>query len=168
MAEQMAQDARQAVGDVSKEVADAFSNISNYIPTEIMGAYIPVLSVFAAASLQSFRWILFLAFVILTPIASWVLFAVAAVEAKEAIPWNPRYWPAWGMLAAVVAFTAYAAALPGSVFHEMKWFSDALGLGGLIFAGLVLHLGTQVSNIIHRAKNGGATAGSSLATDAAG
>lgn len=134
---------------VGAAVTDAFKNISTYIPTEILGAYIPALAAVAAARQQSLRWTIFWLFLGITPLATWLVFARLAYEQGKPLPTHPRTWPYWALLAGLIAFGAYAAALPGSVFHDLSWFNDGLGLTAVLIVALLLHIGTEINNMIH-------------------
>ncbi len=71
-------------------------------------------------------WILFGFFILFTPLAVWVTFAVKLVTDKKQLPAQWRQWPKWEMLAGTIAYIAWAAALPDTPFTVFPWYSSAL------------------------------------------
>lgn len=97
------------------------ASISAYIPTEVITLYVATLGALGSApsgdkaslSAKSAD-VAFLAFLVLTPIIVWLIYAGKVASAKKVIPIAFRTWPKWEMSAATISFAAWGAALPNS------------------------------------------------------
>jgi hypothetical protein len=112
----------------------ALQAITMHIPTEVLTLYVA-----AVASLGSIkgpqgqeigRWLPFWCFLVLTPLAHWLIFASKLKAAGKPIPLSPATWPKWEMSAATIAYIVWAFALPDSPFAQFYWYSS--GLAGFI------------------------------------
>lgn len=101
----------------------AVKAIASYIPTEILTVYVAVLAVLQNGSnLPSGAGRgTFYTFLILTPIVVWLVYLAKALSAKK--PITP---PLWEMFAALIAFAAWAFALPANPFQQEPWYSAAI------------------------------------------
>jgi hypothetical protein len=59
---------------------------------------------------------------------------------KKPMPLNLSQWPFWEMVAATLAFFAWAFALPNAVFSAYSWYSSALARVIVLVASTVLGL----------------------------
>src|SRR5215472_5242508 len=91
--------------ETGQTVADAIKYLMKYIPTEVLGAYIPAVAAIAALGWQ--QWALFWFFLAATPVLTWLLFAQLAHQGGKALPISPRSWPIWSLIAGPIAFAAY-------------------------------------------------------------
>lgn len=132
-------------GQAGQPVADALEYLSKYIPTEVLGAYIPAVAAFSALGWQ--QWMVFWFFLVATPVLTWLLFAQMAHRQRKPLPFDPRTWHLWALVAGPIAFTAYAAALPGSVFHQFAWFSSGLAVVTVFIAVVILYAGGIVDSL---------------------
>ncbi len=91
---------------------------------------------------QMVRWVTFGSFLAATPIVTWLLFAAKVKATKQPLPLAPRTWPMWEMSAAIIAYCAWALALPNSPFAEFKtsWYSSAVSGVIVLVASTVLGL----------------------------
>ena len=123
--------------------ASALAAIVAYIPTEVIILYVAALAAVRAkdlpsgtsarvtasvvSSASSAELLTFIIFLIITPVIVWLLFAGKVKAAGKLIPASPSKWPVWEMSAAIVAFAAWAYALPDSPFSRFSWYTVALG-----------------------------------------
>jgi hypothetical protein len=75
-------------------------------------------------------------------VVQWVLFAQKLKAAGEHLPWSPRRWPWWSLVAATVAFFAWGFALPSSPFLRFTWYSAALAAVAVLVVSTGLGLAT--------------------------
>ena len=99
----------------------ALKTITTYVPTELVTLYLAVVAAFqpdagAGRTPPAVFWS-FLAFV---PIATWLVYAAKVKTAGKRLPVAPRAWPVWEMSAAVLAFSAWAVALPQQPFEWIR------------------------------------------------
>jgi hypothetical protein len=126
---------------------DTASNVLfGYIPTEILTLYVAVLAAIQPAetnpNVQLVRWVTFSSFFVATPIVAWLVFAAKVKATKQPLPLAPRTWPMWEISAAVIAYCAWALALPNSPFAYFKssWYSSAVSGVIVLVASTVLGL----------------------------
>jgi hypothetical protein len=126
----------------------ALKVIFGYIPTEIVTLYVAVsaalqpaaASTGVAPSSPQALWIAFLCFLVGTPLVVWVVFAGKLTSAGKPLPASYASWPLWEMVAASLAFCAWAFALPNTPFREFSWYSPALAALAVTLASTVLGL----------------------------
>src|SRR5882724_4738243 len=120
--------AAEGAGLPENQVTTALRVIVTYIPTEILTLYVAVLAAIRNPERQSLNpeWITFVLFLIATPVVVWLLFAAKVKSAGKAIPLGDSQWPIWEMVAATIAYVAWAFALPDTPFREWSWYSSAL------------------------------------------
>lgn len=112
----------------------ALKAIATYIPTEVITLYVAALAAVRAggsntgsAAASRGELATFYAFIAMTPIVVWLVYAGKVKTAGKAVPWSPVKWPAWEMVAAPLSFAAWAWALPDSPFTRFGWYTEALG-----------------------------------------
>jgi hypothetical protein len=93
----------------------------------------------AAASLQS-EWIAFWCFLVATPLAVWAIYASKIKVAGKPLPVAYSTLPLWEMTAALIAFFAWAFALPNTPFRDFNWHSPALASIAVLVVSTVLGL----------------------------
>lgn len=128
------------------DVESALEEVTQWIPSEAVGLYVAFLGLFSPDSTDG-RWILFGVGVVL--VVFFVIVNSALVNTRGAREWRrqgkqgdpPKLSPRRVLLVmafSMVAFVAWAAALPASPF--LDWWSDATIVGGaavlLLAAGL--------------------------------
>jgi hypothetical protein len=136
-------------------VTTALNLLFGYIPTEVVTLYVAVMAALqppeipgaaagtaaaaAAASVQS-QWIAFWCFFVATPLVVWVVYASKLKAAGKPVPAHYDTWPVWEMIAALLAFCAWAFALPDAPFRQFGWYSPALAAIAVLLASTVLGL----------------------------
>lgn len=120
-------------GEGQAAISDAIAIVVSYIPTEVVTLYVVVLGIIAKDSEKALALISFLA---ATPLMVWLVYAVRERESDHPIPWKPSEWPLWEMIAALVAFAAWSAALPGSPVHS--YFREAYTTIALLVVSVLL------------------------------
>jgi hypothetical protein len=131
-----------AASGTATSATSALSAIAAYIPTEVVTVYVAVLATIGVtepADGAPFTPLpVYAAFLILTPIVVWGLYASRAVAAGKRLPRSVRSWPKWEMVAATLAFAAWGAALPSSPLGVFSWFMPALaGVVALVLSLLI-------------------------------
>lgn len=121
---------RPANGSSAQPASDALQVIASYIPTEIITLYVAVSAALPAItdpdSVRPSHWITLGVFLFATPLVVWIAFAVKVVGASKPMPITYSEWPKWEMIAATVAFAAWAIGLPASPFIEFPWYSKGI------------------------------------------
>ena len=118
------------------------SQVATYIPSEVVATYVALQGIFSTGSAstasESTKWVLFgvgVALCVALPVLNFITTRQAAVSAAEqaaapaaeqAVPAaaNGAAAPKWSkqfivIVMAIVAFTAYAMALPSTVFNDL-------------------------------------------------
>jgi hypothetical protein len=132
-------------------VNTAMQVLFGYIPTEVLTLYVAIVAAIhssasgngsdAAKTITSGDWINFFSFLVATPIIFWVVYAAKLKSAQKPIPLGFSTWPLWEMIAATVAYTAWAFALPETPFLQFtQWYTPALGSIAVLVASTVLGL----------------------------
>lgn len=113
-----------------------------YIPTEVLTLYVAVVAAIAkpAEGVASAEWTTFWIFFGCTPVVVWLVNGIKVKAAQKPLPLALRTWPVWEMIAASVAFCAWAFALPRTPFTEFSWYSSALAGISVLVASTVLGL----------------------------
>lgn len=124
-------------------VDTAMNVLFGYIPTEVLTLYVSVTAALQrptsdAAGLAAF-WVAFWVFLAATPLVVWLVFAAKVKAAGKPLPASFGAWPIWEMLAATLAYLAWAFGLPLSPFSQFWWYSAALS--GLAVIGVSTVLG---------------------------
>jgi len=115
-------------------VDTALQTVTTFIPTEVLTLYVSAVA--ALGSIQNSeghdvgRWIPFYTFLAATPMLVWIAFATKLKASNKPIPAAPKRWPVWEMVAATLAFAAWAFALPNTPFVQFTWYSG--GLAGFL------------------------------------
>ena len=112
----------------SNSVSTALAVLTTYIPTEVLTLYVAVLAAIQDPARRSFAplWITFWAFLIATPVVVWLIYAAKVRSAGKPMPIAPSTWPLWEMVAATIAYLAWAVAMPNAPFAELSWYSAPL------------------------------------------
>ncbi|MEA2992236.1 MAG: hypothetical protein QOD40_1156 [Alphaproteobacteria bacterium] len=141
----------------ANDVNTALHVLFGYIPTEIVTLYVAVAAALqppttsnagAAASAGSAlaassqaQWIAFWCFFVATPLVVWVVYATKLKTAGKPLPSTYDTWPVWEMFAALLAYCAWAFALPNTPFREFpNWYSPALASLAVLLASTILGL----------------------------
>jgi hypothetical protein len=106
----------------------AIQLLSRYIPGEILTLYVAVLATLKApvAGDNTAHWVAFWVFLAATPIIQWMVYAAKVKDKGKPLPVRPKAWPKWEMIAATIAYVAWAFALPQTPFTVYAWYSAAL------------------------------------------
>jgi hypothetical protein len=128
----------------------ALNLLIGYIPTEVLTLYVAVLAAIKQTNqvpnqVTQAMWTTFWVFLILTPIVVWLVYAGKLIEAKTEN--NPLpisgfgACPIWEMIAATIAYCAWAFALPNTPFTEYSsWYSAPLSGVVVLATSIVLGL----------------------------
>jgi len=110
------------------KVTQALEVVMAYIPTEVLTLYVATIAALQGDAAGSTRagWTAFTAFLVATPIVVWLVYAAKFKAREKKLPWKPGDWPKWEMLSAIIAYLAWAYALPNSPFGEMTWYSSSV------------------------------------------
>jgi hypothetical protein len=68
------------------------------------------------------------------------VYATKLIAAAKPMPAGYDTWPVWEMIAATVAFFAWAFGMPQSPFRALPWYSAPLAAFAILFASVVLGL----------------------------
>ena len=125
----------------SAQIDTALHVLFGYIPTEVLTLYVAVLAAIQQPNkVTSADWIAFWSFLVATPIVVWLVYSAKVKTANKRLPFAFGAWPLWEMLAATVAYCAWAFALPNSPFAEYSWYSSALSAVAVLVASTGLGL----------------------------
>jgi hypothetical protein len=143
----------------SKSAAErALAAIVTYIPTEVIGGYVAVAALFTTSkdagkldpNLQAG---IFIFFAILTPILIWLAAATKIAGDGRPVPWAPKLWPWWSMVAGTIAFAVWVSALPESVATAfISWFQPQLGALGVILLAILLPIGDAFADLLRKSQ----------------
>lgn len=99
-----------------RRVDTALHVLFGYIPTEVLTLYVAVVATFPEDGnvAMNAKWTAFFCFLIATPIILWLVYAAKLKGENKQLPLRWDTWPVWEMIAATLAFTAWAYAMPGS------------------------------------------------------
>lgn len=121
-------DIARSTGENSRASTPATSTLSSiaaYIPTEILTVYVAVVAALGSGD-RTVQWVAFWFFLIVTPIVVWLTYAGKVRQATGTVPGAIREWPKWEMVAATIAYLAWAFALPETPFAELSFYSAAI------------------------------------------
>ena len=119
----------------------AFNVLFGYIPTEVLTLYVAVLAaIHQSDNVTPAMWTTFWGFLIATPIVVWLVYGAKLKAAQKPLPIGYGAWPVWEMLAATIAYCAWAFALPNTPFAEYPWYSSALSGVAVLVASTALGL----------------------------
>lgn len=143
-----AADANREEASDEGTVTKALDVVMAYIPTEILTLYVAVTAVLhdgsdSGATTDPGRT-LFWIFLVATPVVVWTIYAGKFRPIQKRLPLKISEWPRWEMVAAIIAFAAWAFALPGGPFEVARGLagigvlvvSVVLGLAALVFKPL--------------------------------
>jgi hypothetical protein len=133
--------ARGSATGGSAQVNTALQLLFGYMPTEIVTLYVAVLAALGAPSgTSATSWPAYWIFLVATPVVVWLAFAAKIKAAGKPVPLSPAGWPKWEMVAATIAFVAWAFALPNNPFTGLSWYSSALAAVMVLVASTALGL----------------------------
>jgi hypothetical protein len=139
----------QATGErpeTQSTATTALKNMMTYIPGEILTTYVAVVAVIhpttagVTAEAPIADWVVFIVFLVLTPVVSWLLYAAKCVSGGKPLPSSPAEWPLWEMSAATVAFLVWAATLPETPLGAFPWYTSGLAAIILLIVSMILGL----------------------------
>src|SRR5216684_1050797 len=130
-----------ALQESSTQIDTALHVLFGYIPTEVLTLYVAVLAAVQRPNeVTSADWIAFWSFLVATPIVIWLVYGAKVKAANKTLPLAVGAWPLWEMLAATVAYCAWAFALPNTPFSEFSWYSSGLSGVAVLVASTCLGL----------------------------
>lgn len=122
-------------------IETALNVLFGYIPTEIITLYVAVLAAIGVESqVTQAEWNAFWVFLAATPVVVWLVYGAKLRNADLPLPLAFGAWPLWEMLAATIAFAAWAFALPQSPFAKFDWYAPALSGVVVLITSAVLGL----------------------------
>lgn len=124
-------------------IETALNVLFGYIPIEIITLYVAVLAAIdTEGTVTRAEWYAFFVFLGATPVVVWLVYGAKLKNAGLPLPLGLRTLPMWEMLAATVAYLAWAFALPESPFRkfEDRWYSHALAGVVVLIASALLGL----------------------------
>jgi hypothetical protein len=123
-------------------VADAADAVVSHIPTEVVAIYIVLTGLVDNGSgrVGTGQWLLLWITLALTPIVTWLLFAIKVRAAGGALPVTPRVWPWASLTLGSLAFLVWAFGLPGTPFGSFDWYRPAIGSAVLLVGSLLIGL----------------------------
>jgi hypothetical protein len=132
--------AKQEEAASATKVDTGLNLLIGYIPTEVLTLYVAFLAVLQRQGEAPHRpqWIAFWCFLVITPIAVWLVFGGKLIAAQKPPPLAFRTWPVWEMFAATAAYFAWAFGLPETPFAEFSWYSSGLAGFAVLLASVVL------------------------------
>jgi len=125
-------------------LTSALGSIATYIPSELVVLYTGIIAAISDSNSHSHtgQWVAFWLIFGLTPVTVWVLYATRAKTDGKKLPLDPHIWPWLEMIAGLVAFFIWAAALPKSPV-QLDWsFYDAA------VASIIVLVGTFVIGLV--------------------
>jgi hypothetical protein len=137
----------------NNSVSNTLSSLAKYIPTEVVTLYIAALS--ASTALQA-EWAfitparLYWFFVIFTPLFALLTYVgkrKAADVNLSVWPSSAREWPWWSMFAPMVAFMAWALAVPNNGILE----NGIIGAFLALFVSVILTALEPLFNFVRQA-----------------
>lgn len=116
--------------------------IVTYIPTEMVLVYVAAVAAVRtpAQGPAAGQWVLLIATLVLTPIATWALFAVKVSARGRPFPVSPRVWPWPELVIATLGFLLWAFAIPHTPFEQLDWYRPGLAAVVLLVGTVVLGL----------------------------
>jgi hypothetical protein len=133
------------------------NQLTRWIPTETIALYVallPLLGTVAAVNPNyKTHWILFYAILVADPIIV-VLIALSKApetEGKFGIPnWTGFKWPVFAIVTSMIAFSAWAFALPGTPLGDVNGYNTTWNAAIIIGITTVIPL---VANALHKTPN---------------
>jgi hypothetical protein len=121
--------------------SDVLGQALKFIPTEIVTAYTLLLNMVPGTTALTVLWALYGGFAALSGLAvccqakqKWN--ALGAAD-KAQMPW---VFPLQGIVAATIAFLAWGAAVPGTIFTHIPEYQAWMGLSAVVVVTLLLNL----------------------------
>jgi hypothetical protein len=122
-------------------VETAIHVLFGYIPIEILTLYVAVLAAIQQPNrVTTAEWGAFWGFLGATPVVVWLVYGAKVKALQKPLPVAFSSWPIWEMLAATLAYIAWAMALPHTPFAEYPWYSSALAGVTVLVASTILGL----------------------------
>lgn len=114
-------------------VKTAIGQITAYIPTEVIGAYIAALGILTPES-SGLRWAVFVIALVVTPIFVGVSFALRRRQTPEL----KQGGVGWLIAFAILSFVAWAGAIPGTPMLDIPGWTTVIGGIAVIFLAPLL------------------------------
>lgn len=122
----------------------ALHMLTGYIPTEVITLYVAAMTATSNQTTQAAgaTWTCFWIALCLTPATVLIVFAAKLRNLGLTLPqaFNPKTWPVWEMIAATIAFSAWAFGLPKSPFTALSWYNSGIASLSLVLASTLLGL----------------------------
>ncbi|MEV5143452.1 hypothetical protein AB0L14_03165 [Streptomyces sp. NPDC052727] len=125
--------------------ASLAESVTAYIPTEVVAAYVAVIGLLQQPADRSRTpdWVVFWAFLVITPLAVWLSMARQEKTKGLPLPVHPGSWPAhtwFNLIAATASFALWGFSLPETPFQDFGWYKSGYGTGALVIGTLLLGL----------------------------
>ena len=128
-----------AAPPAGSDVTAFLKTATTYIPTEVVTVYVALTNAIEHRGCGSPSLVAaFLLFLLATPALVLVVYASRLHADKRPAPWPLRQWPVFEMVAATVAFVAWALALSVNPVAACPWFSTAVAGVGLVGVTAIL------------------------------
>jgi hypothetical protein len=122
---------------------DALTSLTKYIPTEVLTLYLPAVAIVSALDeplVTPGKKAAYWAFALgLTPLISLLVYLRRRALGRLRVWPSWRDFPLWSLIAATLAFLAWALALPGNPYLEKPAMKVASGFAALL-ASTILSL----------------------------
>lgn len=144
-----AAEAASGSASLQDSVSNALAVIVTYIPTEVITLYVAVIAALGASdgsSNNNGSLTIAIVFLILSPVVVWLIYAAKLRSLGQSLPWRPRELPLWEMIAATIAFAAWAVSLPDAPFLGDLGLPTSLGAVIVLVTTTVLGLLAQLFN----------------------
>ncbi|MEV6012610.1 hypothetical protein AB0M29_38200 [Streptomyces sp. NPDC051976] len=125
--------------------ASLAESVTAYIPTEVVATYVAVVGLLQQPADQSRAsgWVVFWAFLGITPIAVWLGLARQEQVKGLPLPVHPASWPThtwFNLIAATASFALWGFSMPGTPFQDFGWYKSPYGSAALVVGTLLLGL----------------------------
>jgi hypothetical protein len=153
MALKMGQDKAVLSPSVPQGVpTDIANQISRWIPTETIAVYVallPLLAPITTGTNYTSRWILFGIVAGANPVVVWLIaLAKAKSNPGSDLPtWQGFSWPIFAMVISVIAFSAWAFALPDTPLSDISGYNTKWNVAIIIVVTTGI---TLIANALHR------------------
>jgi hypothetical protein len=112
---------------------NSLEQVTRYIPTEVVTFYVALIgAMHQAHASRCAQWIAFGITLALIPVGIWCILAAKLRAKGNPLPLSPKRWPWWKIIAALVAFTVWAYALPAGPFAGYSCYNAAYGSVALL------------------------------------
>lgn len=134
---------------VAKATSNTVEQLTRYVPTEVVTVYVALIGAMQEAQAgMNAKWVAFWIILLTTPIVAWLLLAAKLRANGMDLPIKPSEWPWWKAIAASIAFTAWAFALPQGPFSSLPWYSGSYGSVAIVATTALLGLVGSINDPI--------------------